>query len=138
MNKSDIEVPTIKGVDFPIITNSIPEISNIIYDLWTLKITLLFPDLKHPVYLIFKNLNGFRVLDEGNLLEFWNNNIRIPGWIWIIEKGGWFDLEKTRNGFVEGYHENEYRKEYLILGQNDCVSIISMNDDFEIINLNKE
>ena len=137
MSKSNIDIPTVRAVDFPIISNSIPEISCINYDLWTLKITLLFPELECPVYLIFKNINGFRVLDEGNLLEFWNNDIRVPGWIWQIDKGGWFELEKTRNGFVEGYHENEYRKEYLILGQNDCVSVISMSDDFEIINLNE-
>lgn len=138
MSESNIDVPIVKAAKFPMITNTIPEISSINYDLWTLKVTLLFPDLRSPVYFVFKNIIGFRVLDESNLLEFWNNEIRVPGWIWEIERGGWFDLEKIRNGFVEGYHDNESRKEYLILGQNECLSVILRSDEFEIINLNKE
>ena len=53
------------------IVDSNPEIFNINYDLWTLKITLGFNDIDRPIYAIFKNVIGFRVLDEGNLLEFW-------------------------------------------------------------------
>ena len=99
-----------------------PEIVNINYDLWRLTITLNFEEQKEPVYVTFENIVGFRVLDEGDLLEFWDNEKRASGWIWEIEHGGWFELEKSRNGFVSG-HSNQ-NTEYLILGINDCVSVI--------------
>jgi hypothetical protein len=124
-NQNNIEIPKVKTVDFPILTNDLPEIVNINYDLWTLRITLLFEKIDRPIYVTFKRIRGFRVLDEGNLLEFWNPAVRIPGWIWLVENGGWFDLEKKRGGFVESNHDNELLKEYLITGINDCISIFS-------------
>jgi hypothetical protein len=109
------------------ITDSNPEIYNINYDLWTLKITLGFNDIDRPMYVIFKNVVGFRVLDEGNLLEFWNPAVRVPGWIWKIESGGWFELEKLRSGFLAQHHGDSHN-EYLVLGINDCISVIAESD----------
>lgn len=131
--KNKIDIPNIKQVDFPIVLNDIPEIVNINYDLWILRITLSFEKLKRPIYVNFKNVIGFRVLSEGDLLEFWNPKIKVPGWIWIVENGGWFDLEKKRNGFVEGYHDNKLRKEYLLLGIDECLSIIVTDSEPEIL-----
>ena len=99
-----------------------PEILHINYDLWRLIITLRLNEQKEPVYVTFENVIGFRVLDEGDLLEFWNNEKRTTGWIWEIEQGGWFELEKSRNGFVSGYSKNTV--EYLVVGINECVSVI--------------
>jgi len=124
-NQNNIDIPKVKPVDFPILTNDFPEIVNISYDLWTLRITLSFEKIDRPIYVTFKRIRGFRVLDEGNLLEFWNPAVRVPGWIWLVENGGWFDLEKLRGGFVESYHDNEFLKEYLITGINDCISIFA-------------
>ena len=123
-----IENPKVKTVD-SLFSDKIPEIIGIDYDLWTLRAILSFSIaeqiVEKRIYIIFKNIVGFRVLDEGNLLEFWNPDTRASGWLWEVEKGGWLDLEKLRHGFVEGYHENEYRKEFLVLGQNNCLSIIT-------------
>ena len=124
-NQNNIDIPKVKTVDFPILTNDLPEIVNINYDLWTLRISLSFEKIDRPIYVTFKRISGFRVLDEGNLLEFWNPAVRVPGWIWLVENGGWFDLEKLRGGFVESYHDNEFFIEYLIMAINDCISIFA-------------
>lgn len=39
------------------------------YDLWTLRLTLSGDAPDVLVYLIFEQIKGFRVLDEGTLLE---------------------------------------------------------------------
>ncbi|WP_284653004.1 hypothetical protein [Flavobacterium terrisoli] len=104
-----------------------PEIYNITYDLWTLKITLGFDDIESPIYVIFKNVIGFRVLDEGNLLEFWDKDVRVPRWIWRVESGGWFELEKLRAGFLAQHHGDNHN-EYLVSGINDCVSVIAESE----------
>jgi len=59
----------------------ISELVDLNYDLWTLNIKLEFPDIQNPIYLTFKNVEGFRVLDEGNLMEFWNNETRSNSWL---------------------------------------------------------
>jgi len=126
-NIQDLLQPKVKEFDINFPNKSTPEIFNINYDLWTLKITLSFNDHPSPVYLIFKNVVGFRVIDEGNLLEFWDERVRVPGWIWKIESGGWFELEKLRNGFLSQHHSISHN-EYLIIGINDCVSVISESE----------
>ncbi|AWI26830.1 hypothetical protein [Flavobacterium pallidum] len=120
-------VPKAFKFDTGLVTKSNPEIYNVSYDLWTLTITLGFDDVNGPVYVIFKNVIGFRVLDEGDLLEFWNDDVRVPGWIWKIESGGWFELEKLRTGFLTQHHK-ESHDEFLVSGMNDCVSIIAESE----------
>jgi hypothetical protein len=106
-----------------------PEIINISYDLWTLRVTLNFSEIEKPVFYIdFINVVGFRLLDERNLLEFWDPQVRVPGWIWKIDKGGWFDLEQTRNGFIENIHENSLIKEYFVTGINECINVMTPSD----------
>lgn len=126
-NIQNLLKPKVKEFDINFSNKSDPEIFNVNYDLWTLKITLAFSDHPSLVYVIFKNVVGFRVLDESNLLEFWNLEERIPGWIWKIESGGWFELEKLRSGFLVQNHSISHN-EYLILGINDCVSVISESE----------
>ena len=99
-----------------------PDVSRIDYD-GKLHILMDFGDNENPIYVVFDSPRGYRVLDEGDLLEFWEPASRADGWLWKIIKGGWLDLESTRSGFVSGLI-GEY-DEYLILGQNECVSVIS-------------
>jgi len=63
-------------------------------------------------------------LDEGNLLEFWDKEVRTSGWLWKVESGGWFELEKLRSGFL-AQHLGQSNKEYLVTGINDCVSVLA-------------
>lgn len=103
-----------------------PEITNISYDLWTLQITLQFSKGEPPVYIKFKDIEGFRVIDEGNLLEFWNPKIKTDNWLFKVNNGGWLDLEKSRKGFVSGVSPSDNLKEYLVAGCNDCVSVLTL------------
>lgn len=126
MNR-EFDNPVCESVAVGLYLEGIPEITNVSYDLWTVRITLYFPGKISPVYLIFKDLRGFRILDEGNLLEFWTPEARTAGWIWRVITGGWIALEKMRDGYLDGHYENE-RSEYLVVGLNSCVSIISSSD----------
>ena len=100
-----------------------PEVVDVSYDLWLLRVTVTFEDQKNPVYLEFEGVRGFRVLDEGDLIEFWSNDCCLEGWLVEITKGGWFALEQSRSGFITS-PEQGFR-EYLIAGINACVSVIA-------------
>jgi hypothetical protein len=119
-----------KPVTLPIdgleVFDGIPEVTNVNYNLSLLRIKLEFSDANHSVYISFDSVRGFRVLDEGDLLEFWDPGSRAQGWLWHVEEGGWFDLEKLRDGFMSGV--NGVYKEFLVVGQNECVSVIANGD----------
>jgi hypothetical protein len=104
----------------------VPEITDVHYDLWVLRITLRFENRQGPVYVQFHNTYGFRVLDEGDLTEFWSPDTRPPGWLWHISRGGWLDLEQSRPTFLSGRHSG--CNEYLVGGLNDCVSVLSATE----------
>jgi hypothetical protein len=93
------------------------------FDLWVLRLVLRFEDTKAPTYVDFEAVSGFRVLDEGDLLEFWAPEVRQPGWLWQVESGGWLALESTRSGFLR--RDVAGMKEYLVTGVNDCVSVFA-------------
>ena len=101
----------------------LPEVFRVDYDLWELRISLSFENNNEPIYVVFDSSRGYRVLDEVDLLEFWKPESRAEGWLWKVLKGGWFELESTRGGFVSGVSDGY--EEYLILGENECVSVIS-------------
>ena len=46
--------------------------------------------------LVFRDVLGFRVLDERDLTEFWNTYSEPSGWLWEVRSGGWQDLERKR------------------------------------------
>ncbi len=66
---------------------------------------------------------GFRVLDEGDLCEFWSECNLTQGWCFEVLEGGWNALEKTREHFVSGKLYGP--REFLIVGLNECVSILA-------------
>lgn len=70
--------------------DSIPELIHLNYDIWRLQLRLDFSELSTPLYLSM-SCEGFRVLDERELLEYWDPKTRAKGWLWRIESGGWFD-----------------------------------------------
>lgn len=104
-------------------TTVIPELARIIYDAGSLSIIAFFDG--EPVATVrFERVKGFRVLDEGDLLEFWPTcSWSSGGWLWEVHEGGWFDFESTRPGFI--YMKYEGASEYLVTGENECVSVIS-------------
>ena len=102
------------------------EVVNVTYDLYTLRVSISFAGQDDLVYADFLSVGGFRVLDEGDLNEFWQPEARAAGWLWTIAAGGWFDLERQRSGFLIGAHDSF--SEYLVCGINDCVSVIAAAD----------
>ncbi len=115
--------PKLKGVETDRCPKGKPEVASVNYDLWTLRITLLFTDFKSPTYIDFGVIAGFRVLDEGQLLEFWGPDTE-SNWLFIVKNKGWLAMEASRKTapFIT---EDGKITEYLIAGINDCVSILS-------------
>ena len=101
----------------------IPEIVGLAYDLDVLRIRLEFGHERSPVSVNFRATRGFRVLDEGDLTEFWDPEVRPDGWFWRVTQGGWLDLERTRPAFVTG--SGDRYMEFLVCGTDDCVSVIA-------------
>jgi hypothetical protein len=77
----------------------------------------------------FQTCYGFRVLDELDLTEFWSQCTLLRGWLYEVSGGGWKDLELRRPTFISGQHA--WTKEYLIVGLNECVSVLSK--DFPVV-----
>ena len=71
----------------------------------------------------FSDLAGFRVLDEGNLMEFWPTCAMGRGLLFDIKKHGWLDFEITRPGFVTGQCAQVH--EYLLAGINECINVLT-------------
>lgn len=66
---------------------------------------------------------GYRVMDEGDLLEFWPSCSSFNGWMYEIASGGWLDQERKRKGFASAARDDT--KEYFIIGCNYCVNILA-------------
>lgn len=71
----------------------------------------------------FRDVVGFRVLEERELCEFWNDYATPNGWLWEVHEGGWLDLERTRATF--GSLRLPLR-EWLVVDDR-CVSVIGEN-----------
>jgi hypothetical protein len=80
----------------------IPDVVGLAYDVGALRISLKFEHREGLVSANFRATRGFRVLDEGDLTEFWDPEVRPGGWLWRITQGGWLDLERTRPAFFTG------------------------------------
>ncbi len=97
------------------------EIVNIECDIEQLVVTVQFDGTKLDIYI--DDPAGFRVLDEGDLLEFWPACSSSNGWLYEIKTGGWLDQESMREGFL--LSNNEKIKEYFITGMNFCINVLA-------------
>jgi len=83
------------------------------------------PDVQSDdVNIVFEHPRGFQCLDEGDLLNYWKDELLAKNWLFEIFEGGWLDLQESSGGFIS--KAMEYR-EFLICGFDDCVSVISNN-----------
>ncbi len=118
--------------DFDTECKSMPELININYscEFTPTKLTATIESLENDKRAIveFYNIQGFRVLDEGDLMEFWTFDSRPKGWLWEINKGGWFDLEIQRESSLTLKLLTSRNKEYLIAGSGKCLNIICENE----------
>ena len=99
-------------------------IESLSYDLDELKI-IVVAESKHRLEVVFHHPIGFRCLDEGDLLEFWENSEVTNNWLLRIDDSGWYEQECKRTGFLS---KNSMLNEYLVKGQNDCISILATDN----------
>lgn len=98
-------------------------ILNVQAKLYELTVTLASGGDKTIAEVRFRGVLGFRLLDEGNLLEFWPTCSADNGWLFLIKKNGWFDLESTRSGFLL---TREYGlSEYFVASMNSCLNVLA-------------
>ena len=102
-----------------------PQITELHYDVWTLRITLDFEDWDGAVYLDFESPAGFRVMEEGDLQEVWQDKNTTKHWLHVVESGGWLALESSREGFTQ---EASELREFFVAGVSDCVSVLAFDD----------
>lgn len=81
--------------------------------------------------IVFRHPAGFRVLDEGDLTEYWNTYSEPNGWLWEVLRGGWLDLERRRPYFFTGEHED--LREYFLV-DDKCINVLAWKPP-EIIDL---
>ena len=66
---------------------------------------------------------GLRVLDEGDLGEFWSECNLTHGWCFEVFEGGWNDLEKYRGHYATGKIRRP--REFLFVGRDECASVLA-------------
>jgi hypothetical protein len=101
-----------------------PDVIAVDFDARTLRITVeFFRAGRDWFYLEFRFPRGFRVLDEGDLLEFWRDGKAQGSFLFEVVQGGWFDLEAQRSGFI---YPRGNVTEYLVVGEDKCVSVLAL------------
>ncbi|MFE3443479.1 hypothetical protein ACFXNW_10640 [Nocardia sp. NPDC059180] len=80
---------------------------------------------------VFRRPLGFRVMDEGDLTEYWNTYSEPNGWLWEVSGGGWLELERRRPSFWRG--QDGALREYLVVDET-CVNVLCWEPP-EIIDL---
>ncbi|SEQ60403.1 hypothetical protein SAMN03080615_02086 [Amphritea atlantica] len=110
-----------KALEPPLSKDEDIEIVYIEFDIETLIVTVLIDGDK--IDISFDSPAGYRVLDEGDLLEFWPNCSSSNGWFYEIHSGGWLDQERDREGFASAAKTGS--KEYFIIGCNYCINVLA-------------
>ncbi len=100
------------------------ELGRVQYESGRLTVAVVAPNGNEVATVAFEYVEGFRVLDEGNLLEFWPTCSRQNGWIYQITNGGWLDQESKRDGFLVNINRKTFL-EYFVIGADNCVNVMS-------------
>jgi hypothetical protein len=103
------------------------EVVRIDYKLGQLCIHVQGKEATEAVVVEFIDTIGFRVLDERDLMEYWPECSTPNGWLFEITAGGWLSQEAKREGSLIVSVIPE-AKEFLVTGEDDCVSIICNNE----------
>jgi hypothetical protein len=99
------------------------EVIRIDYALGTLDIQVQELGSERMVSVRFTDIQGFRVLDEHDLLHYWPTCSTPNGWIYEIGSGGWLSEEIARGSLVSSIPGV---REYLVTGEEDCVSVLTL------------
>lgn len=115
------EPPRVRVIDSDFRADEVTRVERVTLTSECLSITMVSRDSEALV--CFEQTYGFRVLDEYDLTEFWAVVTLKDGWLFEVERGGWKDLELKRSHFLSG--RNDWVTEYLVIGLNDCVSVLT-------------
>ena len=102
------------------------EVLRVHYDITSLDcLTLDLESTSHGEFAIrFESPEGVRVLDEGQLCEFWNQHSSPNGWLWQVLDGGWLALERQRDQFyLEDMTPGTLLEFFIVADQ--CVSVLT-------------
>lgn len=107
-----------------ILFKSCSEVVRVEFEPDSLLVSVVGPDIEHITIVCFEDVEGFRVLDERDMLEFWPECSSPNGWLYEIESGGWLSQEANRPGSLLECFDSLLH-EYLISGVNACVSVLT-------------
>lgn len=102
---------------------SLVDMVHLNFEIGRLVVTLNFEVGKKTTTVKFEDVVGFRVLDEGDLLEYWPACSSDNGWLFLINGNGWFEQETIRSGFL--HERGGVVTEYFVATQNCCVSVLA-------------
>lgn len=117
---------TATSVNFGVTLPSDVDVDTINFSSNGLVITLSSARERRCWELSFIDAMGHRVLDEGDLLEFWPECSRPRGSIFQIQAGGWLAHESNREGFLLHHMQPDIR-EYFVNGSGACVCVLSQS-----------
>lgn len=106
------------------------DVHSLHYDMVHLQINMWGDGETDRITLTFPHVVGFRVLDERNLLSYWNEYSQPNGWIYEVHSGGWKDEDAQRDDYHCSADEshalnNPLRlREYFVVGDK-CVSVLT-------------
>ncbi len=121
-----MDIVSISGIEERV-KGQTPDVLSLNYDLSVLLIKVILPS-GQIVHVACENVEGFRVLDEGQLLEFWGG-AALRYWLFEVKSNGWLASENNRDTaplIVEGGD----LKEYMIAGANECVSVLAYTQPY--------
>lgn len=116
-------LPRITAVAATTLTCKVAEVVGVHYDVDSLVVEVRDHEGDTLWQIAFPGVEGFRVLDEGDLGEFWGH---VPGLVIEVIAGGWWEQECSRAGFVGQWTKKV--REYFVSGQNACVSVLSWSE----------
>ncbi len=114
----------LKPVTAPEGVDSNVEVINVNFDVRTLRVTVEVLATHTWFYIDFEFPRGFRVLEEGDLLDMWKDTERRKHFLYEVTAGGWLDLESSRDDFVSTQRKDV--TEYLVAGDQSCVSVLAI------------
>lgn len=107
------------------------DIIELIFSVTGLRVTVITGSSKFTnVYLDihFKNINGFRLLDEGDLIAYWESGLfNVNHHIYEILSGGWSNGESLESGMLS-VSSSIGTKEWFIATTNRCLTVLSSSE----------
>ncbi|HEY6020955.1 MAG TPA: hypothetical protein VIY48_13950 [Candidatus Paceibacterota bacterium] len=121
MIPSPSDAPELNAIETPFLPDKMTQVEAVNFGTDGLAISMSSEHWDAEVF--FEQTYGFRVLDELDLTEFWSQCSLADGWFFEVTYGGWKALELTRPNFLSGRHD--WVREYLVIGRNECVSVLT-------------